>query len=504
MASHSDTEKTLYPETWNDIRWDSEEVSYLLRDCLARLEKFLSDIRKVRQHIHVHTYHDLYKEAGRLIFAYRVRYRSISRVRLLLSGGTATLQRINRVRTVLENNREFIRTNQTRIGALITCTDWQSPSYLHTKISQAGRETGTIYPTINDYKRDQHWDAHRFEQAFLKNNIDALIKFPIHVLACSSGMAAFTTILNFLLLEHPSTRPVLVGKSSWFQNRLLLVPAYGKKIIWFDEADTDAIRKAFDAYRPSVIFIDSLTNSPEIAVPDMSVIIKHLAKNAKKDTYLVIDNTGLSVALQPFKMLPGIHSKLRIIGFESLNKYHQSGMDRVTGGIIYSYGKDSAKLFDYRVHTGTNIPDVLAASLPTPNRKILAGRLKRHERNARIISDAFGKWISLHPASPVTGISYPGPLPCAGSYFTVKFRMTYSTVAVYKRFIALVMKTAKRNALDMVAGSSFGLNHTRVYLTAVRSKPATPFIRISAGTEDRLAIEAVKNMFLRVLKDFPG
>jgi cystathionine beta-lyase/cystathionine gamma-synthase len=512
MSSRGTAEKKYLSDAWGDTRSDLEEISFLLGDSRTKLQNFLSTVRKVKRYISSQSFEDSYTQTQKLLTDYRIRFRSVDRA-LLGMNGAPSVRAIGRFGKLVAQLREFLRNNQVRMGALITSTDWQSPSFLHSGLSQAGRQTNTIYATINDYKRDQHWDAYHYEQAFLHTNIDALVKFPIQVLATSSGMAAFTTILNFLLLEHKSSRPVLVGKSSWFQNRMLLVPAYGKQIVEFDETDEHAILSAVKRHNPSIIFIDSLTNSPEIAVPELSLIIKYLVQHTKEDTYLVIDNTGLAVALQPFRLLLGKRSKLHIIGFESLNKYHQFGMDRVTGGIIYSSGGDTAKLFDYRVHCGTNIPDIVAASLPAPKKNILTGRLARHQRNALILARGMQEWISCHPKSPFSEIVYPGlpghpsysgalPLSFTGSFFAVRFRAKYQTVAVYKRFISAVIKSAKKHGSDVAAGSSFGLNGTRVYLTAVRSRPAAPFVRIAAGTEDRMTTEAIKTMFLDALDRF--
>jgi cystathionine beta-lyase/cystathionine gamma-synthase len=503
---------TLLNEARCDCISDMEELLYLSRDAKNRLSHFIRDINKTKKYIAPATFAEMSETAGKYIEACDHVIRKIQSCHNTLSHGSATMLLITKAGEIKQSAYEFIRTHQTLIGALITSTDWQSPSYAHSISSQAGRETGTIYATINDYKRDQHWDAHRYERAFIKENIDSFVKFPIPVLATSSGMAAFTTILNYLRLEHKATRPVLMGKSSWFQNQFLIRPAFSN-IIEFDETDTSGIISAVKTHDPSIIFIDSLTNMPNVAIPDLPRIIEFLVKNATKETYLVIDNTGLSVMLQPFKKLLGKRSKLRLIVFESLNKYHQFGFDRVTGGIIASYGGDTLKIFDYRVHSGTNIPDASAASIPTPNRGKLLARLKRHQRNTLVLTRALQTWIDSHPASPFEKIVFPAltnhpsyiwanSLPFTGSYFTIQFKKSYKTIPTYQRFIAAVLKQAAKQHVNLVAGSTFGLNQTRIYLTAIRSLPSAPFIRVSVGTEHRAAIEALKELFINILCTF--
>jgi len=439
-----------------------EELEYLLRDADRRLQTFLRDITKNKRHIHPDTF-------ARVV-------------------ATAKQYRQELSNIPIQEAREYLRTHQTLIGALITSTDWQSPSFAHTRTSQAGRETGKIYATINDYKRDQHWDAHRYEQAFLKEYVDAFIKIPVHVNATSSGMAAFTTILMFLLGEKKAKGNIVCGRSIYFENKGLINQIFADQIVAVDESK---IIDAIDIHHPSVIFLDSLTNAPDIIVPDIRRVIKHLLKT-KEETYLVIDNTGLSIHLQLIPMIFARRSNLRLILFESLNKYHQFGMDRVTGGIIIAYGKDTEKLFDWRVHASTNIPDITAASLPMPNRGILTKRFTRHTRNATFLVEALRNWILHHPNAPFEDISFPG----IGSYFTIKFKKSYATIPVYKRFVGLSLSIAKRRGINLVSGTSFGLDTTRVYLTAIRSVPNIPFIRIAVGTEDSGETSAIRDLFI--------
>ena len=500
-------------ESIDDYRQDFEELHVLLTDCVNRLKRFLADIRRVKKHIAPETYEEMTKTADCYIEACRAQDSIVKKHSDIILHAPDNTESLDTAEKINKSAYEFLRTHQTLFGALITSTDWQSPSFAHSLHSQAGRQTNTIYATINDYKRDQHWDAHRYELAFLKANIDGFIKFPIQVCATPSGMAAFTTILNFLLLERKATRPVLIGKSIYFENKALVLQAFPDNVIEVEESDTDAVIRAIDSYNPSVVIFDSLSNSPDVAVPNLTAITKHLVAGCKSETFLVVDNTCLSVMFQPFPFVFAKHSKLRLIVFESLNKYHQFGYDRVTGGIFWSYGGDTGKLFDYRVHLGTNIPDLAIASLPTPNRKTLIKHLAKHQRNAMIVAFALQAWIDTHPQAPFSGIMYPGLShhpsynwtknnTFCGSYLTIQFKKKYQTIPSYKRFVRAIIQKARRNHVDIVSGTSFGMNTTRVYLTAVRSRPHIPFIRVSVGTETRMAIEAVTQVCIETLSSF--
>lgn len=473
------------------------EILYLLHDCITRLKRFLRDINASKKYIAVATYQEIHLTANQYIHATNEQIKRVTSAK----------------KDIRQESYDFLRMHQTLIGALITSTDWQSPTFLHATHSQAGRQTNSIYATINDYKRDQHWDAHRYEQAFLKANIDGFIKLPIQVCTTSSGMAAFATILTYLMLEHKATRPVLIGKSIYFENKALILQAFGDLVVEVNESDTKQVIHAIEQYNPSIIFLDSLTNSPDIAVPDCTIITRHLVTHSKEETYLVIDNTCLSIFFQPYPLVFAKKSNLRLIVFESLNKYHQFGMDRVTGGIIWSYGGYTGKLFDYRVHLGTNIPDLVACSLPTPDRSILTKRLLRHHRNASLIAHNLQDWVNAHPNHSISEIVFPGlpnhpsytrliKFPFHGSYFVIRFKKKYQTIASYKRFVNAIINTAKRSRVDIVSGTTFGTNSTRIYLTAIRSKPNTPFIRVSVGTENRQEIEAIITVFKKVFSRF--
>ncbi len=469
-----------------DRAQNAREITYLLTDADRKLRSFQHAIQKNRRHIPANEYEELRQRAD----IYR---KEIARQIIRVKDTGKDEQTIDRTHTEI---REYLRTHVLMFAALITSTDWQSPSFTHSLVSQAGRETGSIYATRNDYKRDQHWDAFRYEQAFVKEYVDAWFKLPIHVYATSSGMSAFTTILLFLMGEKKINGPILAGHSIYFENKTLLTELFGDRLIFAEESDANEFVHSVLTHRPSAVFIDSLSNSPEIVVPDISTIIGKLLSRVTRETYLIIDNTGRSIDIQPFSRLFGKRTKLHIIQFESLNKYHQFGMDRTTGGIIVSYGAQTGKLFEYRDHGGTNISDVSAATLPTPNRIMLASRLDRHKRNATLLADTLNRWLKTHPSSPIAGISYPG----RGCYMTVGFRENRRNIRCYTKFVTSAITAARRLNVNLTSGTSFGLNTTRVYLTATRSKPYTPFVRIAVGTEHESDMQQVCQAFLHTIE----
>jgi cystathionine beta-lyase/cystathionine gamma-synthase len=479
-------QKDLTTIAMHDIHEDLDCMETIILSNINRIQKFVKKINSLQRNLPKTSVDSSIEHANALIYDYQKLLFSIKTLKRHVTPNTN--------KQITELN-DAIRSRQGLLGSVLVSTDWQSPSFASSSLSQAGSQTGKIYATMNDYKRDQHWGAYDYEQAFLKEYIDGIFKLPIHIYATASGMAAFTTILNYLTLEKKIKGPILIGTSIYFENKELLLKTFGNQVIEVNEHDTKHIIQTIESKQPSAIFLDSLTNAPDLVTPDVDTIIPFVVNHAKKETFVVIDNTGRSIMLQPLKHILGRWTKTRLIVFESLNKYHQFGMDRVTGGIIWSYGGDTGKLFDYRDHLGTNIPDVAASSLPLPNRNILTRRLIRHMRNTSILSNHLQSWIDKTPTAPFARIVH-----APGSYFVIEMKPQYATIPFYKRLMREIINEAKQQHVDIVAGTSFGLSTTRVYITAVRYNKGTPFFRVAVGTEHQLAIEAVKNVFTRAFE----
>ena len=83
----------------------------------------------------------------------------------------------------------------------------------------------------------------------------------------------------------------------------------------------------------------------------------------------------------------------------------------------------------------------------------------------------------------------------------LQFDSTAAHVSRYESFIADLIKLAKKRHIPLIAGTSFGFDVTRVYLTALHANEyCTPFVRVSLGTETRGEIEALKKLFIDVIR----
>ncbi|MGZ4480717.1 MAG: PLP-dependent transferase, partial [Gaiellales bacterium] len=336
----------------------------------------------------------------------------------------------------------------------------------------AGRQAGCIRPYVNDYKRDRHLDAGRYESAFLREYVDAPPGEPVRALLTSCGMAGLTTILGYLRLEGHLVRPVVAGRALYHETALLLTRELGDRLVVVDERDSAEVIETVRRTGAGALFVDSLCNSRGLALPDTARIIRGLAGD---DVHVVIDNTGLSIGFQPWALRSG---RTRLLVWESLLKYAQLGLDRTTAGVVVCSGPGTERLDIYREHLGTNIADISVLALPPPHRSILSRRLARLERNARLIADALGQWAV-----------YPGRGGCL-------------ELAVRDRagFAERALAAARAAGVPLVAGTSFGFHITRIYAAAEGSACGPPFLRVSAGSEHRLGAEAVASALARTLE----
>jgi cystathionine beta-lyase/cystathionine gamma-synthase len=136
---------------------------------------------------------------------------------------------------------------------------------------------------------------------------------------------------------------------------------------------------------------------------------------------------------------------------------------------------------------------------------VLERRLARLQRNALLLA------LRLSDDSPASAtLVYPGlpSHPCARAAAALRFRGGCLSIAFrdsdhhLRRERALVeaalAEAAKRGA-PLHAGSSFGFDTSRIYLTAAHAAYGEPFVRIAAGTEHRLALEPLADALAAAL-----
>ena len=491
-------------QSFTDLRDDCAELLWIIEDRSERIAGLRS---KRQKHLLPETSATLLEQEKSLLSVY---VECENDLRALLN--IHDEDRLPECLRIRDRVADALRSLQGISGALLAASGWQSPSFLAAKHSQAGLETGTITGTINDYKRDQHWDALRYEQAFVQEYIDSSLRLTPFAFVTASGMAAFTTIVATLLDDPTCKGPVLIGASSYFENIQVARLYFSDRVVLVDEMDTEAIIEAIRVHKPSVLFLDTMCNAITMAVPDLTTLIPRIVQVLEAPLTLVIDATGTSTTYQILKDVPLLNIKLHIIVFESLLKFHQYGMDRVSGGIMWRTALSPFPLFGRRMHIGTNLVDASVLSLPWPNRTVLEKRLRRHHRNTTMIAAALDAHARSDRRTALEKVVYPG-LPnhpayswmkdrdFHGAFFVIVLKERYRKTAMHLKFLEYAVEEARNRGVELVAGSSFGLSKTRVYITALRATGTTePFLRISAGTETVIEVEKIIPALIRALE----
>jgi len=503
---------SMLEASFADLADDFDELAHIARSARDRLSVSLGELRRCRTLLQPSTVRTLDDQVQELRSRFAASLDELVTLRVAAARGERSQSSLVRLTERKYAHAELMRSQHGLVGAMVTATDWQSPSFAHAMRSQAGRLTGRITEHHDDYKRDRHADAAEYERAYLDQYVANPSGLDLRALMTGCGMAAFTTILAFLEMEGKLGRPVVSGRSLYHECKQLLRRSRASdRIVWVDEHDVRAQVRAVATLQPGALFIDSMCNAKGIALPDLGRLITLLAAQASDELYLVIDNTALSSAFQPFAMLTRGRRSLRLLVFESLTKYAQLGLDRTPAGMIVAEGTDVADALDgYREHLGTNVPDAVVHAIPFPERSIYERRLARLGRNASLLAEAVQRRAETLNGELFTGACYPGlanhPANAwirhqwfGGGFFEVGFAGRPDAIRLQHRFVDVVLEMARARGVPIAAGASFGLNTTRVYHTASTSAYGEPFVRISPGTEHSLGIEAVAGVLLAAM-----
>lgn len=400
----------------------------------------------------------------------------------------------------------LLRVLSARVAAFLAGPNWQSPSFWHTNMSQAGMESEVVSASNNDYKRDMHVYEKKYGAAFVREYVDHSLRLAPFAFPTSSGMSAMATVLAHLGSSAPQST-VLAGRSSYFQNKWQLEHFFPGRVQYVDEFATDDIVHMCTELQPSIVLLDSLCGAVTLPMPNLPDLLPKLARVLTSSSTLVIDNTVLSTMYQPLNDLPLRLFGMKLVVVESLLKYHQCGLDRVAGGIIWAPAGSEDGLFAARMHLGTVMPDASVHALPPPNRALLDARLLRIGRNARLLAQRLHEHTSkqgievIHPSLPhYAGYGWTRDAKFQGPFVTLQFPKKMQHVARYDAFVRTVQKAANDAGVDIVGGTSFGFDTTRLYVTARYATNITePFVRVAVGTETVDEVDLLAQAFIQVL-----
>ncbi len=492
-----------------DIYEDLQDLLSITDANIMRLSAYINTLQKNVPHFLPQTHEELLVNARELLTRYTSVQSNIKDTSISLKKNTKYDQ--IELGGFKKQYADQLRILQNYLAGVITAGEWQSPSFAYSEVLQAGGDPALIVPSENDYKRDIHESEREYAHLFVQENVDHSLRLSPFAYPTSSGMSAIATVLNHIRSNILPTDKVVVGRSTYFQNKWQLERLFKEKIIYVDEFATDDIIEVVQIHKPAVIFFDSLCVDRSLAIPNLPILFKKLSNILTSGTVLVLDNTARGVTYQPLVDLPLALHGMQLIVVESLIKYHQFGFDRTNAGIIWAPVGSEKGLKEARMHLGTNISDVSVASLPLPNRNLQNRRMYRIGRNTKMLAQRLAKFAKkdtsplvsvVHPSLP----EYPGylwtqNLPFQGEFIVLTFAKQHQYLEYYDLFVKKIIQTAKERGVAIAGGTSFGFDTTRIYVTARYATSSTqPFVRISVGTESMGELDSLGAVFESVLQ----
>lgn len=195
-----------------DLRDDLGEVLGLARGARRRLRRAPREITAVRRALGGRVYRT---QVARLHSAEEAYDRYVAELEHIL----ARAQPESRLAAFKRDYAGLLRMQQGVVAALVTSSDWQSRPHATAGGPGFGRAAGVTREHVDDYKRDRHADAAEFETEYLR----AMVNAPdggVRALMTSCGMAAFTTILQFLICDRVVRGAAALGRSTYHECRI--------------------------------------------------------------------------------------------------------------------------------------------------------------------------------------------------------------------------------------------------------------------------------------------
>jgi cystathionine beta-lyase/cystathionine gamma-synthase len=484
---------SLLPEALADLADDLDALAWLAAAGRDRLDALGDELGAVARELPGRTRAWMETERRRLRARQAAHARRLERLRDEARASAPSERLRAQLAQAKAAHADLLRAERAALAALVVAGDWQSPALGPAVRAAAGRRAGAIVPHFDDYTRDRHADARAFETAWVAEHLGP--RSDVHALLTSCGMAAITTVLGWL---GPTTGVALLGRGVYHETRDLVRAAFGARAVTIDETDTEVLLTAIVRHQPGLVVLDTIGNAAGMPVPDLDAVIAACAD--REGLTLLIDNTACSGGWSPLARSRwdaplarsgGGNATLvrtggaKVVVVESLIKHAQLGLDRAPAGLILASGPGTERLDSCREHLGTNVTDYAAVALPPPDRDVLRRRLRRLERNATTIAARLAGVARVsHPSLP-DHHAYARALRFRGSFLTLQ-------LAEPHRFPEAALQAALAAGVPLQAGTSFGLDTTRVYAPQ-GAEP--PFARIAAGTEDRVAVERVAAMF---------
>lgn len=380
-------------------------------------------------------------------------------------------------------------------GTLLCAADWQSPSYASSVLVGMNRLSQGIEEHAWDYKRDGHLDALAYEEQFASEYVAHLGSSLLRAYLTNSGMAAFATVLHWLAHELQSGASSVALRPMYFEN-LHLAGAFFPNLLQIESPSSEELLSFLRSEQPSVVLCDAVTNCGEVVKHDLDTVLGWARAEANHSLSIVIDSTCLPSLLLPAGLLENLPENVAVVLIESLAKYHQFGMDIVTGGVAVLHAQEAMheSFRKTRARLGTNIADASVGSLPRPGRERLTQRMHRHSRNTRLLAGQLEE-LACERAGIIESVSWQSEGTDAApwyrsSCFSIRLKEPFKSIRRYREFETHVLQLAEQKDHPLALGTSFGFDLSRLYVTAPATAFEEPFLRISVGTETATEILA--------------
>jgi hypothetical protein len=351
----------------------------------------------------------------------------------------------------------------------------------------------------------------RSVQALIEYENDFISQYACHLgssklkaYLTNSGMAAFMTVLQTLIGDLDSGRKAVGFQPMYFENMQLL-ERFTPELLLPEPRSRAEVVEYLQCNQPTALFLDAASNHGQKLVHELTDLLCW-AKDTSHPFTIVVDTTCIPTLFLPDGLLNNLPEHVSVVILESLAKHHQLGLDLVTGGILLVHASKefSASLEDARRRLGTIISDTSVGSLPRPRRSLQERRMARHSRNVELFSKRLEERLRDSPGV-IDGVNWLDEGVGSSSYKTanvsIRLQKEYRTAINYQEFEETVLKFAHEKGQPLVLGSSFGFDVTRLFMTTPGVTSPNPFIRLSLGTETRLDILALAEVFFSAHKE---
>lgn len=405
-------------------------------------------------------------------------------------------QLLDSIRKEFLSLKSALRIAYRQKGSMLCARDWQSPIYAASIPLGINRLTDGIAEHKWDYKRDGHLDALEYENRFLDQYASHLGSPKLEAYLANSGMAGFSSVIHWLADELHLGSSCMAVMPMYFEN-IHLARAFFPHLVQVTPESPTALLKSLREQKPSVVFVDAVSNCNEVIEHDVNTILDWAKSETAQQVAIVIDTTCLPTMFLRTNLLRDMPSHVSVIFVESLAKYHQFGMDVVTGGVVMIHAEEEMQSVfkKTRARLGTNIADSTVGSLPTPDRQMLMRRMRRHARNTRLLINNVEEFLTATDGV-LESVSWlrRGPTVApwfTSSCFTLHLLPAFRTIKHYREFEQRVVELAEKQRLPIALGTSFGFDVSRLYVTAPSTRFEDPFLRVSIGTETAAQIESL-------------